>query len=186
MFKKIFSLFLALLFVGCVKKGAPIKGRKEIIIIPKDNINNKMSLKIYIVQTYSEEAQNEISGMDSEEFFNKVKHVVLSFPDEVKVWDYDIVENSSLTCFVLPSKKKYYGLFVFFRFIQNVENKYMYPADLKTVEITLKESNFEVTNINRKFKYTIDKKKEALCIYLNPDTCIGLPTKNQNKTKKFN
>ncbi|WP_342261880.1 hypothetical protein [Alphaproteobacteria bacterium endosymbiont of Tiliacea citrago] len=184
LFKKIITIILGILLIGCEKKGT-MKGRKEIILIPKNNINQRLSLKIYIVQIFSEEALNEMSGMEADQFFEKSQTITLQFPNEIKVWEYDLVENTRPICFVLPSKKKYWGVFVFFKFIENVEKKFMYPEDLKSVEITLEDSKFEITNINRKFKYTKEKIKTPFCEYLDPDQAISnLPKKKTNK-KRF-
>lgn len=185
-FKKMLSIIsLLILLTGCITKKGSFKGNKEIIVIPRGNINQGLSLRMYIVQVYSEEQLSEINGMEADQFFEKVKQLTLAYPEEIKVWECDIIEESRPTCFILPGKKKYWGIIIFFKFIENGENKFNYSNKLRSVELTLQDSQFEITNINNKFKFIKDKTKKPLCIYLSHENCLNqTSTPNPKKKRK--
>lgn len=184
MWFKLLIILLAVLLSGCSKKGN-MRGAKEIIIIPKNNINQRLSLKIYVVQIYSEEALNELSSMEADQFFEKFRAIMLSFPEEVKIWEHDLIENSQPICFVLPSKKKYWGAYVFLKFTENVENKIAFPEQFRSIELTIENNKFEITNVDRKYKYTKEKMKTPLCLYLKHDDCMLQPQNQKLKKRRF-
>lgn len=184
-FSSLFCVALLTLLTGCVKNQT-LKGRKEIIFIPKENINNRLSLKVYIVQVFSEEARKEMETMTSEKLFEKTKNIVYSFPGEVKIWEYDIVEHSQVTAFVVPGKKRYYGIFVFFNFTQKTESKLAYPAHLRSLEISIENNAFEISAINKKqIAKKNPKNKVQQIIYLNEDDCLFQGEELKLSKKRF-
>lgn len=145
-----YILFPLLLFLtGCQQKGI-YKGTKELIVKPHKKINYKIALKMYVVKVYSENTYNIMKEIDTVSFFNQKKQLMMDHPGELEIQERDLISEDYPKCFVINAKKRYWGLFVFFRYVDNSESKFTYPATYKSIILKLENGTFEIDNISKR------------------------------------
>jgi hypothetical protein len=134
---------------SCDQKPAdapPEEGNKAITFKAHDEINKKFALSVDIVQIYSKEILDTINKMDSKMFQEKKRQLLLDHPDEFFVWEIDLINNQKPQCFAVPSEKDYWGIVIFLHFLENTENKLVFPPDKDHITLLISQGSFIIKN----------------------------------------
>lgn len=168
---------LSLSMMGA-KKGK-LSGIKEIIVKPHKRINYKLALRIYIVQTFSEEINNIIQEMDTNTFFDQKKQLKLDHPFDLKIWEVDLISEQKPKCLMPPSNKKFFGLYIFIKYVDNFEqSKIQFPPQQKSMVIKFEKGIFVIEKISKR-KIASDSKQKR------KEFCIELPENDSEPLKPF-
>lgn len=167
MLYKIMKNFLFVLLLtnfSCSKKKqidqAPEEGIRTIKILGSSEVNEKFALKIEIVQVFSKEMMQSLVAMDATTFKQKKEEILLNYPEELTVWEIDIMNHEKSRCYVVPESKDYWGIIIFFHFFENSKNKLVYPASKDHITLQISQGSFilKEEELNDKFCYILSKK----------------------------
>ena len=166
------TAFLLFGFSGC----APEHKKKYVKIVPLEMINSKMALSIDFVKVYSQDMFTKVQNMDAKTFNENKKELMLSYPTEIKVWNYAVINNQMPSEFEILHQGGFWGIIIFVHFLDNPSNKYIIPADETNTVLQISQGSFTII----KTKTVIEKKKKC-----SRSSCKTIKLGKKNDEKPF-